>query len=100
MLELRNRYEIVYIGARPPDAMASTRQWLSQCGYPSGDIYLALQQADRLSITRQIRSRYAFAAGIGDRWDDNELHLEIGCTSIIVKEYEANWDIVRRYLLQ
>jgi len=37
--------------------------------------------------------------GIGDRWDDNELHLEIGCLRIIVKEHAGNWDTVRKYLL-
>jgi hypothetical protein len=100
LLELGDHYEIVYMGARPPHAMTATREWLTTSGYPSGDVYLALRQDDRLSIARQIRSRYEFAAGIGDRWDDNELHLEIGCTSIIVKEHEADWDVVRRHLLR
>ncbi len=28
--------------------------------------------------------------GIGDRWDDNELHLQIGCMSIILEEYKGS----------
>ena len=99
LVELHDHYEIVYIGARPPSALASTREWLRRHGYPAGDVYLGADQDERLSIARRIRTRYAFAAGIGDRWDDNELHLEIGCTSIIVKEHEADWDVVRRHLL-
>ena len=39
-----------------------------------------------------------FFAGIGDRWDDNELHLELDCQSFILQEWEPNWDTVRKYL--
>ncbi|HIJ64801.1 MAG TPA: hypothetical protein HPP77_02535, partial [Candidatus Hydrogenedentes bacterium] len=52
-----------------------------------------------LAIARDLRETFDFLAGIGDRWDDNELHLEIGCLSIIAKEHEGNWDIVRKHLL-
>ena len=100
LIELNEHYEIVYMGARPPSALASTREWLSRHGFPTGDVYLALDLEGRLSIVRRIGSRYAFTAGIGDRWDDNVLHLEIGCMSIIVKEHEADWDAVRGYLLR
>lgn len=29
-----------------------------------------------------------------ERWDDNELHTEIGCLSIILQEFEGAWDAV------
>ena len=63
-------------------------------GFPKGPVYLAQTQAERLGIVKQLRDRFEFAAGIGDRWDDNELHLELGCLSIILKEHEGNWDTV------
>mgnify|MGYP001581178614 CR=1 FL=1 len=97
--ELAQRYQIVYIGARPASALAYTEEWLQMMGFPRGPVYLARTQEERLAIVRDLRERFDFVAGIGDRWDDNELHLEIGCLSIIVKEHEGNWDTVRRYLL-
>ena len=97
--ELAGEYQIVYIGARPESAAPPTREWLDRMRFPEGPIYLAQTQAERLEIVRQLRDRFEFAAGIGDRWDDNELHLELGCLSIILKEHEGNWDTVRRYLL-
>jgi hypothetical protein len=48
---------------------------------------------------RKLRDSFDFAAGIGDRWDDNELHLELGCLSIILQEHAGNWATVRKYLL-
>ena len=97
--ELAQRYQIVYIGARPASALPYTEEWLQMMGFPKGPIYLARTQEERLAIVRDLRERFDFVAGIGDRWDDNELHLEIGCLSIIVKEHEGNWDTVRKYLL-
>jgi len=52
-----------------------------------------------LLYIKELQKQYDFEAGIGDRWDDNELHLEIGCLSVILKEFEGNWDIVSKYLL-
>ena len=97
--ELAQRYQIVYIGARPASALPYTEEWLQMMGFPKGPVYLARTQEERLAIVRDLRKRFDFVAGIGDRWDDNELHLEIGCLSIIVKEHEGNWDTVRKYLL-
>lgn len=97
--ELAQKYEIVYIGARPSSSLQYTREWLKVKGFPIGSVYLAETQEERLEIVRDLRGRINFAAGIGDRWDDNELHLEIGCLSIIVKEHAGNWDTVRKYLL-
>ena len=99
LLELARHYQIVYIGARPASARAYTEEWLQIMGFPPGPIFLAGTQAERLGIARDLREKYAFVAGIGDRWDDNELHLEIGCLSIIIKEHAGNWDTVRKYLL-
>jgi uncharacterized HAD superfamily protein len=97
--ELAQKYEIVYIGARPASSLQYTREWLKIKGFPIGSVHLAETQEERLEIVRDLRGRINFAAGIGDRWDDNELHLEIGCLSIIVKEHAGNWDTVRKYLL-
>jgi hypothetical protein len=97
--ELAKVYQIVYIGARPASALVHTKEWLDAEGFPDGPVYLAKTQVERLEIVKGLRGRLEFAGGIGDRWDDNELHLELGCLSIIVKEHEGNWDTVRRYIL-
>ena len=97
--ELAQHYQIVYMGARPASALPYTEEWLQVMGFPRGPVYLAQTHEERLAIVRGLRERFDFIAGIGDRWDDNELHLEIGCLSIIVKEHEGNWDTVRKYLL-
>jgi len=97
--ELAQKYEIVYIGARPASALPYTEEWLQLMGFPKGPVCLARTQEERLVIVRDLREKFDFVAGIGDRWDDNELHLEIGCLSIILKEHEGNWDTVRRHLL-
>ncbi len=91
---LSPKYKIVYIGARPEFTHLYTKEWLEKKGYPKGDIYLAESQANRLQIIEEIKRRFDFIAGIGDRWDDNELHSEIGCLSIILKEYGGKWDTV------
>ena len=97
--ELAQHYQLIYIGARPASALHFTQEWLETMGFPRGSVYLACTQPERLAIARDLRERFDFVAGIGDRWDDNELHLEIGCLSIIVKEHAGNWNTVRKYLL-
>ena len=92
--ELSQRYEIVYIGARPESAHLHTAAWLAKMGYPKGVLYLAESQEGRLSLVKEMSRKFDFIAGIGDRWDDNELHAEIGCLSIILKEYEGKWETV------
>jgi len=52
-----------------------------------------------MNIVKNLKGKFDFAAGIGDRYDDNELHLELGCQSFILQEWCPNWDTVRRYLL-
>ncbi|MFX1235466.1 MAG: hypothetical protein ACFFBY_13045, partial [Promethearchaeota archaeon] len=76
---LSNHYKIVYIGARPNFTIDFTKEWLDQEGFPEGDVYLGETQTKRLKIIKEIKKKYNFLAGIGDRWDDNELHLELGC---------------------
>ncbi len=98
--ELARKYQVVYIGARPVSSLPQTEEWLARVGFPKGPVYLAPTQKERLALVRQLRRRHDFAAGVGDRWDDNELHLEIGCLSIILEEYAGNWDIVCRHLLR
>ena len=97
--ELDQKYKIVYIGARFASALPYTKEWLQLMGFPKGPVYLARSQQERLALVRDLREKFDFVAGIGDRWDDNELHLEIGCLSIILKENKGKWDTVRRHLL-
>jgi hypothetical protein len=92
--ELSQKYEIVYIGARPDFTRLHTEEWLEKMGYPKGSLFLAESQKDRLSQIKEMDGRFDFIAGIGDRWDDNELHSEIGCLSIILQEYEGKWGTV------
>jgi hypothetical protein len=98
--ELARAYRIVYIGARPESALRYTREWLAKAGFPRGPVFLAESQEQRLRIVKKLRDRFDFAAGIGDRWDDNELHLELGCLSIILQEHAGNWGTVRKYLMK
>jgi hypothetical protein len=91
---LAQGYEIVYIGARPESSRSYTGEWLDRMGYPKGGLYLAESQAGRLDLLKEIKGKFDFIAGIGDRWDDNELHLEIGCLSIILAEYAGKWETV------
>jgi hypothetical protein len=97
--ELAGRYRIVYMGARPEAQRAATEMWLAENGFPPGELLLAPDHEQRLDIAKALKRKYDFATGIGDRWDDNELHLEMGCTSIILREFEGNWDTVRKHLL-
>ena len=92
--ELSERYQIVYIGARPGSTQASTEEWLQKAGFPPGPVHLGETQEDRLVLVQAIGGEYDFIAGIGDRWDDNELHSELGCQSIILQEYEGKWGSV------
>ena len=97
MKELAEKYRLIYIGARPDAYVDITTKWLRSVGFPDGEVYLGENQQERMDITKQLKSKYAFAAGIGDRWDDNELHLELGCQSFILKEWEPDWNTVRKY---
>ncbi len=92
--ELSKRYVIVYIGARPESARLHTLEWLKIRGFPEGDLYLSENQDNRIAIINDVKEKQEFIAGIGDRWDDNELHSIIGCMSIILQEYEGKWEIV------
>jgi hypothetical protein len=98
--ELAQQYTLVYIGARPVATLPYTAEWLEKMGFPPGPIYLGETQADRLVLVRDLRKRFDFIAGIGDRWDDNELHAEIGCLSIIVQEHAGDWDSVPQRILK
>ncbi len=100
MKELGSIYNLVYMGARPPACLEATREWLINNGFPDGSVYLGLTQQDRLSLIETMKEKSTIVAGIGDRWDDNELHLEIGCFSIILKEHDGNWETVRKHLIR
>ncbi len=91
LVQLAQHYQIVYIGARPPATLPATEKWLERQGFPGGPVHLAETQQERLRIARDLKPRYDFIAGIGDRWDDNELHAELGCLSIILEEYAGAW---------
>lgn len=98
--QLAQHYELVYLGARPVFTLPFTEEWLAQMGFPPGPVYLRETQAERLAVVRDLRGKFDFIAGIGDRWDDNELHLEIGCLSIILQEHAGNWDCVPDRILK
>ncbi len=98
LASLSCRREIVYVGARDPSLTALTRAWLSQNGFPDGEVLLGRTYEERLAFSREAAVRHAFVAGIGDRWDDSALHQELGIRSIIVREYEGDWASVGRWL--
>lgn len=98
--ELSRKYKIIYIGARPECYKDITKKWINQTGFPDGEVYLSESQNERLKIAKKLKEQYNIIAGIGDRWDDNEIHLEIGCMSIILKEFDGDWDTVRKYVLR
>jgi hypothetical protein len=100
MNELAEKYHLVYIGARPNEYVDITTKWLKNIGFPDGDVYLGKNQQERMQIIVNIKNKFVFVAGIGDRWDDNELHLELDYQSFILKEWDPNWDIVKKYLHQ
>jgi NADH:ubiquinone oxidoreductase subunit C len=97
--ELAQKYKIVYLAARPPAALGVTEEWLRARGCPEGPVYLAPTQPERIALAQDLKTQFDFIAGIGTAWSDNELHLELGCISILLKENEGNWDIVRKQLL-
>lgn len=100
MKEIAQRYDLVYIGARSKNTADVTKKWLDANGFPDGIVVVGASQAERMAAVKELKKEMHFAAGIGDRWDDNELHLELGCMSIILEEYHCNWDTVRKYLLK
>jgi hypothetical protein len=98
--ELARQYTLVYIGARPAATLPYTAEWLDKSGFPKGPIYLGPTQEERLAIVRNLREQFDFIAGIGDRWDDNELHAAIGCLSIILQEHAGDWASVPERILK
>lgn len=98
MNELAEKYHLIYIGARPSQYEEITRKWYLANGFPDGKVYCGKSQTERMDIVKELKKEYSFYAGIGDRWDDNELHLELGIKSFILQEWTPNWDIVRKYI--
>jgi hypothetical protein len=98
MKELSQKYRLIYIGARPSDYVEITKKWYKDVGFPEGEVYLGKNQQERMDIVKNLKMKYVFHAGIGDRWDDNELHLELGCMSFILQEWNPDWDTVRKYI--
>lgn len=97
--ELAGRFEIHYISARPAFTHPFTEEWLQRERFPKGSVSLAETQEERLLIVKALAEKVDFFAGIGDRWDDNEIHSEIGCLSIILQEYEGKWDTVAQRIM-
>src|SRR5574337_327378 len=97
--ELARRYKLIYLGARLAAAQAATEEWLRAKGYPDGPVHLAATPEERSALAKDLKARFDLAAGVGTGWDDNELHLELGCLSILLKEHEGHWDTVRKHLL-
>lgn len=98
MKELARNYHLVYIGARPAKYGEITKKWYLKNEFPDGEVYCGKNQAERMSIVKGLKNKYEFCAGIGDRWDDNELHLELGVKSFVLQEWTPDWDTVRKYL--
>jgi NADH:ubiquinone oxidoreductase subunit C len=97
--ELSQRYTLVYLTSRPETAKAASEEWLNAMNFPKGPLFVGQTPADRLVLAPALRQEFEFEAGLGTHWDDNELHLELGCKSIILKEFEVDWEIVRKHLL-
>ncbi len=97
--ELSQRYKLVYLTARPEMAKAATEEWLNAMNFPKGPLFIGPTPADRLTLAPVLREQSEFEAGLGTHWEDNTLHLELGCKSIILKEFEVDWEIVRKHLL-
>lgn len=98
MKELSQKYHLIYIGARPKEYVEITKKWLDKVGFPEGEVYLGKDLQERMDIVKELYKKYEFHAGIGDRWDDKELHLELKCRSFILQEWTPNWDTVRKYI--
>ena len=96
--ELAKRYRIIYIGARPESMLSITQKWLDRNEFPKGKVYLANEQSERMKIVESVLAHENIVLGIGDRWDDNQLHLILGCKSVIVKEYEGDFEYIKRYI--
>ncbi|MBU7013778.1 MAG: L-2-amino-thiazoline-4-carboxylic acid hydrolase [Theionarchaea archaeon] len=92
--ELSQSYAMVYLGARPASTLQYTEEWLKNMGFPEGPVYLGETHEERRILVRDLKEKFTFIAGIGDRWDDNEYHTEIGCLSIILEEFRGNWAAV------
>ncbi|MBU7024992.1 MAG: L-2-amino-thiazoline-4-carboxylic acid hydrolase [Theionarchaea archaeon] len=97
--ELSSHYTIVYLGARPASTLLYTEAWLENMGFPKGPVFLAETLEERRTLVQEVSERFDIIAGIGDRWDDNELHGEIGCLSIIVQEFKGDWVTVKERII-
>lgn len=95
---MAKKYEIIYIGARSSELVEVTHEWIENHGFPKGKVYLAPTQHERVEIVKNELIKCNIEVGIGDRWDDNQLHLILGCKSVIVQEYNADWDFVKKYM--
>lgn len=98
--ELAQRYTIVYLGVRPASTLTYTEEWLEKMGFPKGPVYLAESHEERRALVCNLKEKYNFIAGIGDRWDDNEYHTEVGCLSVIIKEFEGKWVTVPERIMK
>lgn len=96
--ELSEGYNIIYIGARPDSVFSLTQKWLMMNGFPDGKIFLAAEQSERINIAESVLMNENIVLGIGDRWDDNQLHLILGCKSVIVEEYLGDFDFCKKYI--
>ncbi|MBA4384737.1 MAG: hypothetical protein C0410_08375 [Anaerolinea sp.] len=91
---LSNYYNIIFLGARPTSMQSITEEWLKKNNFPQVAVYLGESLEARVNIVKQLKKGNDFLVGIGDRWDDNELHSLLGCQSIILQEYRGNWGLV------
>ena len=50
LLELSQRYQLVYLTARPETAKAATEEWLTAMNFPKGPLFVGQTPADRLAL--------------------------------------------------
>lgn len=44
MTELSQKYNLIYIGARPNTYINTTKKWIKKVGFPEGEVYLGKNQ--------------------------------------------------------
>ena len=95
MRQLSERFDIVYLTARPTSCVPKTRRWLTSNGFPDGQIVGSPSLGDFLGQTgfkkkalRRLRAASErVLIGIGDKNTDAEAYRENGMLAIIVNPW-------------
>jgi hypothetical protein len=89
--ELAKRYAILYLGNRPPAALAATQEWLARSGFPAGRVFVDETYAGRLALLQNAHQEFDLLGGIGCSPEDNRLHTDLGCLSFILPDCGSGW---------